>query len=58
MDARDGRIVTSRARSDVEEAYDDEQSGGGKGYLGLYLGWHPFHLDVSWTMLITFNYML
>jgi len=38
MDAQDGRIVTSHARRDVEDAYDDEIRGGGKGYLGLFLG--------------------
>ena len=38
MDAQDGRIVTSQARRDVEDAYDDEIRGGGKGYLGLLLG--------------------
>ena len=38
MDAQDGRIVTSQARRDVEDAYDDEMRGGGKGYLGLLLG--------------------
>ena len=40
MDAQDGRIVTSHARRDVEDAYDDEIRGGGKGYLGLFLGEH------------------
>lgn len=31
MDAQDGRVVTSQARKDVEEAYDEEQLGGSKG---------------------------
>ncbi len=33
MDAQDGRVVTSHARKDVEEAYDEEQLGASKGVL-------------------------
>ncbi|CAK9017217.1 unnamed protein product [Durusdinium trenchii] len=39
MDALDGRVVTANARRDVEDAYDDEQHGANKGYLGLLLRW-------------------
>ena len=39
MDAQDGRVVTGTGRRDVEEAYDDEQHGAKKGYLGLLLRW-------------------
>ena len=44
MDAQDGRVVTSRARKDVEEAYDEEQLGGSKGvFLVIQMeGWFLF----------------
>lgn len=44
MDAQDGRVVTSQARKDVEEAYDEEQLGGSKGvFLVIQMeGWFFF----------------